>query len=525
VDEVSAIAVYLKSPVDKVKVRATGIETPQAFTWVVTNEQIKEETLEISKTSAFKTEEKKIYKAHQAATAPLVTGPAFWRVGWIDKGKTLYTEARQITIEKDTRLELTFPENNTRFDLEPEEAHIEFQWRSQVPAKVYLVEVATTPDFKKLVQSQSVSGQAWTLKEISSGSYFWRVRAFGDSNQELAASASQNFTIKIKLPKLPELLKPSADILWEENTPIEFGWKKMEKAVQYRLTISKDPNQKEIVKTQNQSADQATWAWKNQGSFYWSVTALDKRGIPIGQSDIRLVNIKLRAKLPAFILVAPKPKAEVLREMSDNTEPVLFQWQTTRQLPGPVTLVLSTKEDFSEPLVKEGITQLSQPLQLNKAGTYYWKLLSRSADKTKEEKSESSVFILKGSKAGLVPIPIEPGPKENIEVYDPTPVKFSWKPVAGVTQYHLVVERRTAPQADPAGGTHQNDAAQAIPIIDRIVKETTFTSTALQDAQYTWRVSALDSDGQEGPPCRTREFRVILREEMAAPKLKAPVIK
>jgi hypothetical protein len=148
--------------------------------------------------------------------------------------------------------------------------------------------------------------------------------------------------------------------------------------------------------------------------------------------------------------------------------------------------------------------------------------VSRSEDKSKEEISEVGHFILKGSRAGMVPIPIEPNSKENIEVYDPTPVKFSWKPVPAAAQYHIVVERHSGGENEKSGTQTEG---QVVPIIDRIVKETTLTSQALADGNYSWRVSALDSDGQEGPPCRTRDFKVIFKEEMAAPKLKAPVVK
>jgi hypothetical protein len=152
--------------------------------------------------------------------------------------------------------------------------------------------------------------------------------------------------------------------MWDEPTPIEFAWKKMDKATQYRLTVSKEYSQKNILKTQLTADNTVKWPWKSQGSYYWSVTALDKKSIAVGQSEIRLVNIKMKPKTPAFALLSPKTNSEVLREMSDNPEPVLFQWQTLKPLPGPVTLLVSQKEDFSQVFTKEKVTQLSLGIPL-----------------------------------------------------------------------------------------------------------------------------------------------------------------
>lgn len=521
---ISKISVVLKNPEHKTQVQSNRDELRHPFTWEVLRAELKEEQFEISKTKLFKPESTKIFKAHQAINATLTQGVQFWRVGWKDKGQMYFTETRQITVGHDKRLELTYPENETRFDLEPEENQLEMQWRSQIPVKIYVLEIAASSDFKSIALTRSLADTKAFVKDLPPQVYYWRVRAFGDKNAELAVSPVSSFTLKVRLPKLPELIKPVHEQDWETSEPIEFNWKKMENASEYRISITRDFEQREIVKTKVVSANSFSWSWTTPSHYYWSVKAIGTKQSTIAASEIRRVNIKPKARASAFMLIYPKLKGEVIRDQSENPEPILFQWQITRPLPGPTTIILSKNIEFKDAVKQDNLTKLSVPIRLKSLGIYYWKLTSsqaKDAGKTaeqskdlKEESSEVGTFTLKLSSNSLAPVLIEPVNKANVEYEEKdVAVKFVWKPLVPSSQYHIVVER-----VDIKSG-------QRVTVVDRVVKELTFLSPPLAEGTYVWSVSGMDEQGLETSTSRASEFNIIPQVLMEPPKLNAPVIK
>lgn len=516
---ISRIAVILRTPEHKSKIQSNATTLSQAFTWEVTRPDLNLEQLEVAPNNRFTPDATKIYRGHQALTVPLAQGTYFWRVGWLDKSRQTYTEIRQLTIGRDNRLELVYPDNGSGFDLEPQENSVDLQWHSVIPVKAFVAEVSTTSDFRNIAHTKTLAETKLTVKDLPPRTYFWRVRAFGEKNEELAVSAAYTFSLKVKLPKTPELIKPQNETLWETAEPVEMTWKKNDKAAEYRLTISHDPEQRDIVKTLTMANQSYSWKWPNAGIYYWGVKALGPKAIPIGQSEVRKVTIRTKQLGPAFLLLNPKERGIVTRDLTaPEPEPILFQWQTLRPLPGPVTLLISNNQDFKEPVKVENLDQVSHSLSLKKAGTYYWKLISAppTADGTESKKPETSgtaTFILKGSNSGMAPQALEPAHKESVEVTEPSPVKFVWSPVAGSAQYHIVVQR-IEPRTN-----------EKVPVMDRLVKETTITSGNLPEGLYVWTLSAMDVQGQEGVTSRPYEFTLVVPEQMAPPKLNAPVIK
>jgi hypothetical protein len=533
-EQVSKIAVVLRTPEHRSQIQSNRDDVKHPFTWEVLRADLKEEQLEISKTKFFKPENTKTYKAHQAINANLTQGLQFWRVGWMDKGHMLYTEPRQITVGQDKRIELIYPENETRFDFEPEENQIEMQWKSQIPVKVHVLEVSSSNDFKNIAFTRTLSDVKALVKDLGPHVYYWRVRAYGDKNDELAISPVSSFTLKVRLPKLPELAKPIHEFDWETPEPVDFGWKKMEKALEYRITISRDEDQKEVVKTKIVPATNFLWPWSTAGHYYWSVKAIGQKSTTIGASEIRRINIKPKAKSSAYLLIYPKQKGEVIRDQTDNPEPILFQWQTTRSLPGPSTIILAKNPEFKDAVKQDGITKLSVPVRLKTLGTYYWKLMSpspeknapadknvsagaeadKNVDRKTEETSEVGTFTLKLSSSSLAPVLIDPANKAKIEFEaKDVAVKFTWKPMVPSAQYHIVTER-----VDVKTG-------QRVTVVDRVVKTLEFTSAPLTEGTYVWSVSGMDEQGLETSTSRAGEFYVVPEELMEAPKLNAPVVK
>ncbi|MCC6277191.1 MAG: FecR domain-containing protein [Oligoflexia bacterium] len=544
IEEVSKIAVELRLPENKSQVQTNRPDFRQTFTWDVLKPGLTQEYFEISKTPAFKPEETKRWTAHQATTSPLMAGYNYWRVGWKVDGKMRFTEHRMVNLTGDKRLELTYPENASLFDFGPEDNQLELNWKSQIQAKAYVVEVAHGPDFKSLVFSKAQPDFKSLVKDLPSKTYYWRVRAFGESNEELATSATHSFTVRLLVAQLPELLRPDHEGHWESTEPVDFSWLKTDKAAEYRVTISRDSEQKQILKSTKLEATRLSWPMRGQSHIYWSVRALNANGQTVGQSEVRRLNYRPKAKGLGIALIYPKNKSEVIRESTEKIEPILFQWQILRRIPGPITLFVATDPEFKNLIYSQpGLTQLSQSVQLKTLGQYFWRLQSKSSNisvtqgpKTKDETenddgrrpaaqeesewSETFEFKLRASSSSQAPVLISPQDKSKIEReqdVQTTTAILTWKPGPAAPQangkFHVILERFDA------------KLNQRITLVDRVVEQYELQTPELNDGTYLWTVGLIDEMGQEVATSKTYEFLVLPVELMEAPQLNAPVIK
>lgn len=512
VNQIQELSVNLLTPEDKTEIDTTNTSFKQVFTWEVTKPQINSETLEISIDKKFKTLLHS-YKGHQAATAELPPGTYYWRIGWLSNGKTLYTEFRKLNIGLDKRLELIYPEDQSVFNLNTDENQLDFQWKSKVKAKTFLMEVALSPDFKRMVKSVPTIELTHRLSGLDPQTYYWRVKAYDEKNKEIASSRGFSFKLKVKLPQFPELVKPTEDAIVPSKNFVDLEWKPYAVADSYRLVISKDEGQKEIVGTFNLKENVHQWKTREKGRYFWSVKALNKDKQIFAESHVREFKLSERKITPAFQIIKPIDKAVIVRAAAENPEPIIFQWQLLREIPGPVQIVFSQNEDFSDAKIAKDVPKLSHSLRFSKPGVYFWKLRSENASKDEKVESEPTSFRLKVSKVFNPTKLIEPADKAHVEGEGQTAVKFSWEPVVGASQYHIVVER------------DQGRQKEAIPMVDRIVKEATFTSQPIAEGNYIWNVSTVDEEGQEGVPSQTFGFKIAPPELAPAPELNEPVIK
>lgn len=413
-------------------------------------------------------------------------------------------------------LELLKPGFGVTLNLEPENDNIEFDWTSSIPSKLFIVELSTSSDFKKIVQSHTVNSTKDTIKDLKPQKYFWRVRAFDTKNKPLATSKSSAFNLKVPLKTLPELVSPAAEITWTDSSPIEFSWRKMDTAAKYRFAIYKDLSQKNEVKSQVTDANTFIWNWQTPRSYYWTVRGLNSRGTVISQSEVRHLTIKAQGKekLPTFVIISPKDETEVIRDLSvEKPETIPFQWRVTKTLPGPLSLIISSDPEFKNPMTLKNVTKSLVPVTLKKEGIYYWNLSSQSEDGRDLELSPVITFNLKSLGTLAAPKLIEPANESKIETEEPKVIKFVWKPAKNAVQYHLVLKR-----IDPT-------TKEPFIVLDKMVKETTLTSDALENGSYTWNVFSHDAKENEKGLDKEFAFDLAAPNQMDSPKLKEPVVK
>lgn len=516
-----AVALILNTPKDRITALDPEKTAQYPFTWTVLDDNLKEETLEISMKPDFSTLSFQ-KPGHQAVRGTIMRGTQYWRVGWKSKdGKTQYSEARELKLEEDKRLVNTLPVNGSNIDLEPGQEKVAFTWSSIGQQKLYILEVAKDASFTTLVLTQTTQDKSYESSGLKEGKYFWRVRALAENNNELGRSAPFSFTVKKTLPQLPVLISPENGFSWTLNDGLVFEWKPAEIAKQYRLTLSKDPAQASIVHQVTIKETKYLWKWSHPGDFYWSVISLSENGDIIGKSVMHKVGIHPTVSGPAIILKTPANQDTVVRDRREPMDPVVFSWNVERPIAaGPFTFYISEKPDFSTSLKKTGIESTRYSLRLSKSANYFWKVeWVNPADKDKpadkQDKESSIPFAMKYRvNSNLLP-PQLIEPLNNAKKLTPKleVIEFRWQKITGASGYRFTLERENT-------NTHER-----IPVISQIASKETLVSPPLEPGVYLWSVSSLDNEKVEGPASTPRSLTIELNKELNAPKLRAPVIK
>lgn len=508
-----AVPLILNTPKDRITVLAPEKTTQQPFTWTVLDEKLKEQYFQLSTSSDFKTVSYE-KTAHQAAKGTIVRGSNYWRVGWKDaEGKLKFSEPRTLKLEEDKRIQQLQPANQSVLDLEPGQETVSFSWTALGEPRLFMIEVAKDTEYNTVVHSKTLNQRTLDLQSFKEGTYFWRVRAYDDDNQETGRSATYQFQIRTLIPQFPQLQIPTNGFKWTLNDPLMMEWKPYDKAKNYRISISTDSLQSRISYTHTGSETKHLWKWAKPGTYYWSVTALTDNGEISGKSVTQTFTIEPTVSGPGITLKLPIDQETVTRDRRDPMDPVVFEWEVDRPIhSGPFTFYISEKPDFAKSLKRENIEATKFSLRIDRGANYYWRVEWRSpSDSNDREISVPFVMKYRINNNLMPPILIEPLHQAKRQVGKKEPVVLRWKTVEGAVSYRVTLERESG--------------AQKIPVLTKVITGLQFTTPPLEPGVYFWSVSSLDKEKVEGPTGQVRTLIVELSKELAAPKLKPPVIK
>jgi len=512
-----AASVILQTPKDQAIILSPVGVANHPFTWTVLNPDLKEETFELSKNSKFLKPETFAKVAHQSIQAPLEKGRSFWRVGWKNKeGKINYSEIRSLTVTQDQRITLTHPPDDASLEINPTDAEIQFSWVAEGEPKSFLFEMADSPTFQRTLQSRTTAASPIKVTDLKTGVYYWRVSAFGDNNEEMGRSPIYKLTTRKILPEGPRLIAPEHNLEWTLKDSLRFEWENNPTASSYRVSISRDSERRQLIKSEVVHDNFYVWRWKEGGTFYWSVEALNNKGETISRSRTNRFVITSDDMGSAITLIFPKNQGLVKRESKEPIDPIAFEWKS--ELPPNFTLIASKTPDFKEVFKQEKLTKLKTLVRLKQTSNYYWKVLwIDPKDPKHTETSPTWVFKLEFGSTLPGPILIEPLKDTKITVPENPAVEFTWKPVPLAKKYHLIVEKIT----------DREDSSERVKTsaVDMIVTETKATSAPLEGGTYKWRVHAVDEKDSDGLPSDVRPLIIDIQEALSAPKLKAPVVK
>ncbi|HEX4924541.1 MAG TPA: hypothetical protein VFV50_10660, partial [Bdellovibrionales bacterium] len=332
-------------------------------------------------------------------------------------------------------------------------------------------------------------------------------------NESMGQSAHAGFEVRRLLATLPLLVKPDDAFAWETSLPVRLEWKSVEGAEKYRVTVARDRDLKQVVKSVTISGSPYAWAWSQPGAYYWAVESLDRDNQAFTRSLVRAFTTKAKESSEIALLL-PENKSEVNRERKEPMDPVSFEWKADRLQPSNYTLMISKTPGFEKFLKTENIDKNRVTVRLPESATYYWKVIW--ADPAAPDKTETSpTFTLVYNIAPGLPSPqlLEPARDAIQKITDPKPVEFTWTPVEKAAKYRVVIER------------FDERLNGRTPVSDSTVTEAKLVSKPLSEGLYEWKVYTIDDKNIQGLPSETRKLHVKTLELLMAPKLKPLEIK
>jgi hypothetical protein len=156
-----------------------------------------------------------------------------------------------------------------------------FQWTEITGAQSYEVQFDDNNDFGSLDGNSSslvITDTSHTVgSAFADGTYFWRVRAYNNSNQPGKWSVVRTFTIDTAAPAIPDLLAP-ADAEPTTKHTVTFTWSPSPSAALYEFSYddTADCLSPIFFKTTNKTSIRPPAI--PDGIYYWCVNAKDTAG-------------------------------------------------------------------------------------------------------------------------------------------------------------------------------------------------------------------------------------------------------
>ncbi len=164
----------------------------------------------------------------------------FFEVQETSDNKSLLESGYIEVIDYDAPIVTTLiaPENGTTFETESSYFDVKLEWNELIPEdckaaiKYYKIEVANDASFNDIIEEDVISGTDKTLKNISIGTYYWRVAARNEIGyplewNEANWSETRQFDIQYSSTEDVLIITPEDDgISTEETTPLLLvhGW-------------------------------------------------------------------------------------------------------------------------------------------------------------------------------------------------------------------------------------------------------------------------------------------------------------
>ena len=242
-------------------------------------------------------------------------------------------------------------------------------------AQFYRIQVSTTSDFSKIIDSQDVDTPFYTPAKLTyaEGPIYWRVQAIDGSDNLLTVSSGANGSVT-KASPAPSLQYP-ADAATVKGVPY-LRWEPLAYAASYDVQLASDPSFASPIKTV--TTKMTAWAHTEPlaaGTYYWRVRRNDADNRDGAWSGARSFSLQ-----PAAVQLTSPTNAS-----SAGATSLVLQWKANQPSP-KYRVELSTSATFASQVSGFPLTTVMSAWAPNKSllpdGTYYWRVRSLNASGT-----------------------------------------------------------------------------------------------------------------------------------------------
>jgi hypothetical protein len=159
-----------------------------------------------------------------------------------------------------------------------------FSWTAVAGADHYQFELSAGSTFgTPLVTISTKNTRATVTQTISDGPYTWHVRAVTATSVNGPWSAPVTWT---KTGSGPTLIAPAANATVTYPNPLLLQWSAVDGAYDYVVSIADASSMANPTTATTEGTSYSPGNWLPPGVHYWSVTARDSRGNPVGTTPV-----------------------------------------------------------------------------------------------------------------------------------------------------------------------------------------------------------------------------------------------
>ncbi len=273
-------------------------------------------------------------------------------------------------------------------DIQPQKT-ITIKWNSKPEFVDFEWQLSNDPQFKKVIQTQSMKNTEIQTKELPIGKYWTRVRAKTDKLRTTLWSPIVQFEIQFDIEKLAA--PPSTPSLKEKNislkktvrsrreiasiTPPRWSWDKAERAKAYKVQISKSEN---FDKLEEHKLEDLEFQWQKyrNGKYFYRLIAVGPTGLQSLPSETGQLEIEVSSEsLIAPKLIEPYANSSLFFQQIENAY-IVLEWKKTLHTQ-KYKLEVFRDQDMKNKIV-EFVTPENRFALKDKvtAGEYYWRVKS-----------------------------------------------------------------------------------------------------------------------------------------------------
>ncbi|MEW5766387.1 MAG: Ig-like domain-containing protein [bacterium] len=436
--------------------------------------------------------------AYFDTTTALSEGTYYWRVKGIDDNDSLTTNWSDIwSVIIDTEEgapdvpTLTAPSDESCTN----SGQPLFQWSNVADEGYYTIQISAdatfaTPEVSDTTTADVTASTPSTV--LSEGLYYWRVRAYDDSNDDLVSNWSTvwEVTIDSTAPSAPSLSLP-ANGSWVNQAQPTFSWTNVN-GLTYTLQISSsdtgDFDASYLVSLTGNtgltgSSYTSTTALDESETYYWQLIATDCAE-NTNTSTLWWFGIDTTAPtMPADLSDTPDDG----QYLSSST--YSFVWNAATDTSDTITydFEIDTESGFSSPLTASAydLTVLTKTLTLAD-GIYYWRVRAKDAAGNASSWMTQTVTI----DTTFPTAPVAVYPTNGSLINDTTPL-FDWQDVTELNFTKYTIEVGTGPTL-----TSPLIVEDTTSLTSRTTSAYQYTGTDMVDeTTYYWRITAIDEAG------------------------------